>query len=268
MIKFMNRLKMEKVSEDGAPAAAQAAPAVGEPVYKPAPVTEAPAPVAEPQAPQPVPEEPKQKLNYDNPAAKQTGDMLSAAGVDPLKARDAVTANGGQCTPEIYEALVKQHGEGMASLLATQMTQLHKQGVEKGNAQDQAVYDQVQEAFKGVTEQSGKETWNELSAWAKTNVPTDQQKELNKLLGQGGMAAQLAVQELTNAFQKSGEYTQPMEGIEGDNVPNAPKGGDLTRSDYNTELDALLAKGHNYETSREVKALQARRAKSAQRGYN
>lgn len=237
-----------------------------------APAASAPAqaPAAQPAAPaQPVPTPaPAQtpKLNYDNPAAKQVGDMLSGAGVDPLKARDAIAANGGTCTPEIYAALEAKHGAGMASLLANQMSALHKSGVDKGNAADNAVYDQVKEAFKGVTEQTGQETFAELSTWAKTNIPNDQRKELNAVIAQGGMGAKLAIQELINAFQNSGDYSQEMVGIEGDNVPNAPKGGDLTRNEYNTELDALLAKGHNYETSQQIKQLQARRAKSAQRG--
>lgn len=261
-MKFMNMKRVymqEAVSpEAAAPSATPATP----PAATPTPSTPPATPVA---ATPEVKPEPVQ-LNYNNPAAKQAGDMLSAAGVDPVKARDAITANGGQCTPEIYQALVNKHGEGMASLLANQMTQLHKAGVEKGKESDQAVYTQVEEAFKGVTTQTGEETWKELSAWAKTNVDAAQQVELNKVLSQGGLAAKLAVQELITMFQGSGDYAQEMVGLEGDNRPAAPKGGDLTRGEYNAELDKLLAKGHSYETSSEVKALQVRRARSAQRG--
>lgn len=248
------------------PKPAAAAPVV--PEVTPAPVT--PEVVPSEGAVPPALAEPEVKevspIDYASPAAKQVGSMLSDAGVDPAKARDAINANGGKCTPDIYAALVAKHGEGMASLLAGQMSQLHTEGVAKSNAQDNAVYTQVADAFKGITEQSGKETWGELSEWAKTNVTNEDRKALNAVIQQGGMGAKLAVQELINAFQNSGDYSQEMKGIEGDNVPNAPKGGDITRGEYNTQLDALIAKGHNYNTSQEVKSLQARRAKSAQRG--
>ncbi|MEH6358734.1 MAG: hypothetical protein V7745_07070 [Pseudomonadales bacterium] len=229
-----------------------------------APVTPAqePAPAKEP-----VQESTKEpaKVSYTSSAAKQVSDMITEAGLDSAQARDAINANGGVCTPEIYKALVEKHGEGMASLLSAQMTQVYTEQVDAGTAQDKAIYSQVEDAFKGVTEQSGEETWSELSAWAKTNVSNDDRKELNAVIAQGGMAAKLAVQELVNMFQQSGDYSQEMVGLEGDNVPNAGKGGDLTRQEYNTELDALLAKGQDYSTSREVKALQARRARSASR---
>lgn len=254
---FINNkfVKQEAAPADGSPAPV-AAPAPTAPVVAPvvAPIV---APVVEPKV--------TPQLNYADPASKQVGTMLADAGVDPIKARDAITANDGHCTPEIYQALVTKHGEGMASVLVGQMQQLHKAGVAKGNAADEAVYTQVAEAFKGITEQSGKETFAELSTWAKDNIDIEQRKQLNAAIAQGGFVAQLAVQELTNAFQQSGDYGQEMIGLEGDNVMAAPKGGDVTRGEYNLELDALLAKGHSYESA-PVKALQARRTRSAQRG--
>ena len=242
-----------------------AAPEGGQPpVAAPAATPPVAAPAVAPVAP--VEAKIVPQLNYTDPAAKQVGGMLSEAGVDPIKARDAITANNGKCTPEIYAALELKHGAGMASILAGQMSQLHDAGVSKGNAADAAVYAQVEAAFKGVTEQSGKETFAELSTWAKDNIPVEQRKELNAAIAQGGFVAQLAVQELTNAYQESGDYSQEMVGIEGDNVPAAPKGGDLTRQEYNMELDALLDKGHVYGQSKEIQTLDARRTRSAQRG--
>jgi len=248
---------MEAASPDGGVSPVAAPEAAPTPAAV-APVAVAPAPAEAPKA--------APQLNYKDPASKQMGTMLSDAGIDPVLARDAVTANNGQCTPEIYAALVTKHGEGMASLLAGQMTQLHTAGVEKASTADQAVYTQVEEAFKGITEQGGKETFGELAGWAKENIPNDQRKELNAAIAQGGFVAKLAVQELVNAFQQSGDYSQDMVGLEGDNVPNAPQGGDLSRQEYNSQLDALLAKGHVYGQSVEINTLDARRTRSAQRG--
>lgn len=265
-MKFLKFLKQEAAPEAGSPAPA-AAPAqvTGEPQYREAPpATQTPAP-ATPPVVAPVIETVKPELNYKNPAAKQVGDMLKDAGVNPTQARDAVAANGGNCTPEIFQALAAKHGEGMAGLLASQMTQLHSAGVDKAKAHDQAVYTQVQEAFKGTTEQTGEQTWGELQGWARENISKEDQAELNKALKQGGFVTKLAVQELVKAFQESGDFSQEMVGVEGDNLPAASAGGDITRQEYNVELDALLAKGHDYNNSKEVKALQARRARSASR---
>lgn len=259
----MNRKYMDAAGADGSDGGGGNSPAATPNANPPATPPATPPAAAVPPTQTPTPEAPK--LNYSDPASKQVGTMLTDAGVDPIKARDAITANGGQCTPEIFAALQAKHGEGMASLLAGQMTKLHEAGVAKGNAQDQAVYTQVEAAFKGITEQSGKETWAELSGWAKENIDNDQRKALNAAIAQGGFVAQLAVQELVNAFQQSGDYGQEMIGLEGDNVPNAPKGGDLTRFEYTEELDKLLNAGHAYD-SPQVKTLQARRTRSAQRG--
>lgn len=259
----LNNMYMEAAAADGVPAAGglpvtpAVAPGAVQPIAEPVAKVETPVtPVVKPVAP----------LNYADPASKQVGSMLKNAGVDPVQARDAITANGGECTPEIYAALVAKHGEGMASLLAGQMVKLHEAGVAKGAAKDEAVYTQVAEAFKDVTEQTGHETWQELSGWAKDNIENEQRKELNAAIAQGGFVAKLAVQELVNAFQKSGDYGQEMIGITGDNVASVPTGGDLTRQEYTRELDALLAKGHVYGTSKEINTLDARRTRSAQRG--
>lgn len=257
---------MEEAGADGA------AGGGGEPTPKAAqekaPTKEEPKKVeptkVEPTKVEPTKEKPS-GVTYTDPVAKQVSDMLTSAGLDSAKSRDAITANNGQCTPEIFAALVEKHGEGMATLLSNQMTQIHTASVDKATEQDKAIYSQVADAFKGVTEQSGEQTWGELSTWAKENVSNEDRKELNAVIAQGGMGAKLAVQELVNLFQQSGSYSQEMVGLEGDNVPNAAAGGDLSRNEYNTQLDALLAKGHDYNTSKEVAALQARRARSAQR---
>ena len=259
------QLLMEAAGSDGAPSGGGQTPT--QETTPKAPAKEEPK--AEVPKVVPAKEEPKKvetpQVTYTDPVAKQVSDMLTSAGLDSAKSRDAITANGGKCTPEIFAALVEKHGEGMATLLSNQMTQIHTEGVTKASEQDQAIFSQVADAFKGVTEQTGEQTWGELSGWAKENVSNDDRKELNAVIAQGGMGAKLAVQELVSLFQQSGSYSQEMVGLEGDNKPNAPKGGDLSRNEYNTQLDALLAKGHDYNTSQEVAALQARRQRSATR---
>jgi hypothetical protein len=86
----MNRVYMEAASPDGgvSPVAAPAATPTPAAV---APVAVTPVPVKAPaEAPKATPQ-----LNYKDPASKQMGTMLSDAGIDPVLARDAVTANNG-----------------------------------------------------------------------------------------------------------------------------------------------------------------------------
>lgn len=233
-------------------AAAQTAPVETAPVVTPVAETPAQAPV----------------VTYKSSAAQQLAEMVTQAGMNPSEVLKAVQGNNGVATPEIYAALQAKHGDGMASLLSGQMTSLHEDTVTKSNAADKAIFSQVEKAFEGVTKQSGEETFKELSTWAKSNLEDAKVKEVNALIKQGGMAAQLAIQELTNAFQQSGDYVQPAQLMEGDNTPSQSKGGDLTRQEHNEEVRKLLAKGHRHGTSSEIAALGRRRTKSMARGIN
>lgn len=207
-------------------------------------------------------------VTYKSSAAQQLAEMVTQAGMNPSEVLKAVQSNNGVATPEIYAALQAKHGEGMAALLTGQMTQLHEDTVTKSTAADKAIFDQVAKSFEGVTKQTGEETFKELASWAKTNLEDTKVTELNALIKQGGMAAQLAIQELTTAFQSSGDYTQPAKLLAGDATPTKGTGGDLTRHEHNEEVRKLLAKGHRHGTSKEIAALGIRRTKSMQRGIN
>ena len=255
---WINKFIKQEEEQGGQPPTPAGAPPEVAPVVAPVP-----APVVEPVvAPVPV-------VTYKSSAAQQLAEMVTAAGMNPSEVLRAVQGNEGKATPEIYAALSAKHGEGMAALLTGQMTQLHETNVSASAAADKAIFSQVEKAFEGVTKQTGEETFKELSTWAKTNLDEAKVSEMNTLIKQGGMGAQLAIQELTNAFTQSGDYVQPAQLMEGDNTPNLDgKGGDLTRQEHNEEVRKLIAKGHQHGTSREIAALGRRRSKSMSRGIN
>ena len=248
-------VKREEMVEGGA---APAAPA-------PTPATPVPTPAIEADtvvAPAPT-------VTYKSSAAQQLAEMVTQAGMNPSEVLKAIQGNNGVATPEIYAALQAKHGDGMASLLTGQMSQLHETNVTASASADKAIFDQVAKSFEGVTKQTGEETFKELSTWAKANLPQDKVDQMNALIKTGGMGAQLAIQELTTSFQNSGDYTQPAQLMEGDNTPaNNGSGGDLTRQEHNEAVRALTQKGHQHGTSQEIAALGRRRVKSMSRGIN
>jgi hypothetical protein len=249
-------VKREEMPADGGAAPAAPAPTPAEPVPTPAPAAE---PVA---APAPT-------VTYKSSAAQQLAEMVTQAGMNPSEVLKAIQGNNGVATPEIYAALQAKHGDGMASLLTGQMSQLHETNVTASAKADKAIFDQVEKFFEGVTKQSGEETFKELSTWAKANLPQDKVDQMNALIKAGGMGAQLAIQELTTSFQNSGDYTQPPQLMEGDNTPaNNSGGGDLTRQEHNEAVRKLVQKGHRHGTSQEIAALGRRRTKSMSRGIN
>lgn len=248
--------------QGGQPATPAGSPAPVAPIVTPTPAPVAP--VVEAVAPV---EAAPVTVTYKSSAAQQLATMVTEAGMNPSDVLKAVQGNNGVATPEIYAALVAKHGEGMAGLLTGQMTQLHETAISASATADKAIYDQVATLFEGTTKQSGEETFKELASWAKTNLPQDKVDQMNALIKTGGMGAELAIQELTNAFQQSGDYVQPAQLLEGDNVPNLSTGGDLTRQEHNVAVRELLNKGHRHGTSKEIAALDRRRTKSMRRGH-
>ena len=203
----------------------------------------------------------------DNSKLGQVQSLIEDAGLSMKDVAEIAKANDGALDLKTLVALQEKHGEAVATLIANQVKAIHTERVSQANARDQSIYDQVEKAFEGVTEQSGKETWAELGTWAKDNVSNEHRTEINKLLAQGGFAAQLAVQELVTAFKEasaSQEY-QEADLLEADNLP-AGGGGDITKQDYTRELNKLLQAGHVYGQSSEIAKLDARRMKSMQRG--
>ena len=200
--------------------------------------------------------EPKSKLS-------QVTELVEKAGLDIVDLAKYAKENDGEVSLEDLVKLKETHGDAIASLLVDQIKGIHDTNKAAATKKDQEVYDQVAEAFKDVTEQSGEETWKELATWSKENVSDSHRAELNNLLAMGGLATKLAVQELTSAFKES-QGTQEFQEVDlmeadrlsGSNIQP------ISKSDYNRELNALLDKGHVYGESSEIAKLDARRSKT------
>ena len=198
-------------------------------------------------------------------AAEQVEGMITAAGLD-VDALSKGVADTGKISPAEYMKLVEKYGEGTAGLIANQIDGIMQDGKARAEANDNAVYDHVAAAFEGVTEQTGEESWNELAGWAKTNVPDAERGEINEMLSLGGIAAKLAVGELVSRFQGSDTYTQPAQLEAAGGTASASAGAGIDKATYSRQLDALMAKGHDYNTSPEIAALQRKRTKALKRG--
>lgn len=215
---------------------------------------------------EPVVETKKETLSLTKEKATKLAGLLEQAGLVPTDVTKSVTANGGEVSDELRTKLTEQHGEAVADLIIGQLQGLHKETVAKVQERDKAVFDQVQEAFKDITEQSGEETWRELATWAKTNVPNEERNELNKMIQAGGLQTKLAITYLVDTFKTSNDYEQPAQ-LEEAQSNNAPKGlGPIDRATYQRELKALEAKGHVYGQSKEMATLDARRNAGIARG--
>lgn len=259
------------VPAEVAPAAEQTNPTTEteQPAVEQAPVTEpeqetAPEQTTTEPEQEPV-EKPTETPKFDTKAAKGVEGFLTDAGLVPADVAREITSSDGEISPEIMKALVEKHGESVAALVAEKLEGLHKSNKAVAEARDKAVYDQLQEAFQGVTEDDGKSIWGELSGWAKEHVPNEDRRELNELLQKGGLQAKLAVAELVSRFKGSDQFTQPAELMDADTTTNFGESL-IDRVTYNKELNKLLEAGHDYNTSPEIRALDRRRNKSIARG--
>jgi len=230
----------------------------GNPTSEPA--KEAPKTEAEPQKKEGKEDAPK----FDKAGLTQVEGLLVDAGLKPVDVAKAVTEENGKVTPEILKALEEKHGAGVASLIAGQLEGLHESNVAQAAARDAEIFNQVHEEFNDP--QGGEATWKELAGWAKENVPVADRKEINGLLAQGGLAAKFAVTELVSRFKSSPEFSQAADLEVADSLSQDYKGTPLDKTGYNTELRKLIAAGHSYESSPEIKALNKRRMQSRKRG--
>lgn len=195
-------------------------------------------------------------------ATQQIENFIEDAGLKPKEVAQIVSENDG-ITPEIMKALVEKHGEAVAGLIADRIAGLHKTSKSAAKERDTALFDQVKEAF--TDEQSGEDSFKELSTWAKTNIDNKDRVEINAMLAKGGLAAKLAMQELITTFKESEDYTQSAKLVIGDNVSDVSGGQELDRKAYQKELRKLQKSGHVYGESEAMKALDRRRMKAINR---
>ncbi len=204
---------------------------------------------------------------FDTPVVQQVESLLNEAGLNPQDVTKAIMSNNGKLTPALMKQLAEKHGNAVASIVADQLGTFHKASVEKATKRDQDVYNQVQEAFKDVTDQSGDKTWQELSGWAKENIPNDERKEINKLLQQGGIAARYAINDLVSRFKSSDSFVQAAELVNGDNFSNDNSGlTPLSKAEYTQKFRELESKGHVYGQSKELDKLDRQRMAGLSRG--
>ena len=207
----------------------------------------------------------------------QVTGLIEKAGLSMKEVAEYAKANDGKVDLDTMVALKEKHGDAIASLIADQIKGIHTERSEAASKRDTEVYDQVKEAFKDITsdpEQTGESMWTELATWTKgetegqPNVSNDHRAEINAMLAQGGLAAKLAVQELTTAFKESIGKNEFQEAalLDGDAQAPSGSGKDISKFEYNAELNKLTNAGHQYGESREIAALDARRTKSIQRG--
>ena len=187
----LNYLKQEPQAAEGAvtPAAAPAetpveqTPAKAEPVEKVEPtVTPELTDTSNENTatPETTPEETEPEGTKTN--LEQVRDLVQDAGLDVTEVANSLHANKGDIPVDVLLKLKEKYGDSVASLIKDQLKDTYNTQVATAKAKDQAVFDQVKEAFKNVTVQSGEDTWKELSTWAKANVSNDNRKELNALM--------------------------------------------------------------------------------------
>ena len=208
-----------------------------------------------------------ESTKFDSSAAEQVRSFLTDAGLVPADVAAAVTENNGEVTPEILKALVEKHGEGVASLIKDKLTNLHQSNVTASKAADSKIFTQVEKAFEGMTKQSGSDTFKELATWAKDNMSTADRGDINKLLAQGGKAAELAVNSLVQSFKQSDSFVStPAKLLVADDTTSEYGGKPLDKAGYDRQLRKLMNEGHDYDTSPEIASLNSRRSKSLKRG--
>ena len=272
-MKFLNMTRVYMSPETGGEAPASTDTPVAEVEVEATPVVE---PVKEVTPVEPTDTKLPEK-EVDKSKLGQVTGLIEQSGLTMKEVAEYAKANNGDVDLDTMVALKEKHGDAIASLIADQIKDIHTTRTNEANARDRAVYDQVKEAFADITsdpEQTGESMWSELATWTKEetdgkpNVSTEHRNEINTMLAQGGLAAKLAVQELTSAFKESlgSQDFQEAELLEADQAAQATGGGTITKQDYTMELRKLEAAGHVYGQSSEIKKLDARRMKSIQRG--
>lgn len=171
----------------------------------------------------------------------------------------------GKVSDGTRKALVDKHGEATANLVLNQIDGLAAESKKQAAALQQLQLDTVAEAFKGVTEQSPQESWNELVGWARTNIDKDTRAQLNAMLKQGSFQAKQAIDYMINELRTKTGTDQQGTFLGGEAAGGSDTSDLITASEYSRQLEVLVQK-HGYN-SPQVQALGAKREASRKRGY-
>lgn len=210
-------------------------------------------------------------VQASNDAHAQTKAYLDAAGVSHSQVEQELKATG-TLSAATKQALVASHGESTTNLLVNSINTSFQSAKATADTLVTERHNYVAEAFKGVTEQSGDKTFNELVGWwqetdpatGQTRLDANTKRELNKMLAAGGMQANMALDHLINGFRAGGMQQEQAAPIVGNN--NSGLGGDsafLDATAYaNQYHDIMNKEGPN---SPKLRALDAQRSRSMAR---
>lgn len=217
-------------------------------------------------------ETPKEETPEEKPTpeaikqeAKGVDKFVTDAGLTQADLAKEMNESAGKLGIESVQKLIDQHGESVASLVIDKLQNLYTRSQEVSTAKNQSIYDRVEKAYEGITTQTGEESWKELAAWAKDNVSNEHRAEINAMINQGGLAAELAIDDLVSAHKERSLGTQSAELEDGDNLLDKGAKPGIGKSAYLKELNKLLDAGHDYNTSPEVQRLNVQRQRGLTR---
>lgn len=225
-------------------------------------------PMAPAQTPNMQPAAVTPTVQASNDVTTQTQAFLDAAGVTRSQVEQELSATG-SLSEATRQALVAKHGEGVTNLIANNVQSIYQSA--KTTAQNvlNERYSYVQEAFKDMTQQTGQDTFRELTSWWMDNDPATGQPRMdnqtramyNKMLKAGGAEAKLALDNLIKGFRESNGAPQEQAfQVEGNN--NSGLGGSstmLSASEYYKQYDAIVRKeGENSPKLRQLDAQMTR----------
>lgn len=252
---------------NGAPYQPQPAPTAGQPVFVQdaqgnfVQVVQQPVQPGQP-AQQPAPEQSEPQIQAINESRAQVESFLKVAGIQASQVEQEVIALGG-ISEGTKKALVDKHGEATTNLIINQINGIAQQQQQHEQQLVNMQHSMVEEAFKGMTDQSGEQTWNELIGWCRTNIEKDVRSDLNAMMKAGGFQAKQAIQYMVDTFKSKHGVEQTGQLLNGTNVNGTDNKTELSASAYSRELEKIVAK-HGYD-SPERKALDAQRLASRQR---
>jgi len=199
--------------------------------------------------------------------AKGVEDLITGATLVPAELIARADLESGELSVADKAKLIEVHGDAIAGLIEGNIGKMITDMKAMGEARNEVVYTQLTEEFKGITDQSGADSWKELSGWFKANVASAERAELNKMLSAGGVSARLAVSDMVRTYKEKSGFTVEAELMDTSTSASKTDGGLISKVDYLNELEALERKGHVYGQSKEMQRLDNRRTRSIAQGY-